>query len=105
MDHFALPEDSLSIALPDEGTLHRNFMGYTPVFTPMLIGAGSQVMPMAGRCLCRMKKRWRIISYRRRSSTHHSRSCLTDEDLVLRRHLLDLMCRFEMDWSEQPAAR
>ncbi|MAG31244.1 MAG: oxygen-independent coproporphyrinogen III oxidase [Deltaproteobacteria bacterium] len=28
MDHFALPEDELSLAL-DEGTLRRNFMGYT----------------------------------------------------------------------------
>ncbi len=28
MDHFALPQDELSLAL-DEGTLSRNFMGYT----------------------------------------------------------------------------
>ncbi|MBC7466098.1 MAG: oxygen-independent coproporphyrinogen III oxidase [Bdellovibrio sp.] len=39
MDHFALPTDSLSVALNDK-TLHRNFMGYTDQRTDVLLGLG-----------------------------------------------------------------
>lgn len=39
MDHFALPTDSLSVALKDK-TLHRNFMGYTDQRTDVLLGLG-----------------------------------------------------------------
>ena len=39
MDHFALPKDSLYQAL-ENGTLHRNFMGYTPSKTQLMIGLG-----------------------------------------------------------------
>ena len=39
IDHFALPEDTLSIAL-NNGTLHRNFQGYTVDTSNSLIGMG-----------------------------------------------------------------
>lgn len=39
MDHFALPEDELSVAQID-GRLHRNFMGYTVKTSPEMIGLG-----------------------------------------------------------------
>lgn len=39
MDHFSLPTDSLYQAWK-EGTLHRNFMGYTTQKTNMIIGLG-----------------------------------------------------------------
>ena len=39
MDHFALPDDELSLAL-DERRLHRNFMGYTVHRAPTMIGMG-----------------------------------------------------------------
>ena len=39
MDHFALKDDKLAIAL-EENTLHRNFMGYTPQRTDILLGLG-----------------------------------------------------------------
>ncbi len=39
MDHFALPNDELSIAQND-GRLHRNFMGYTVQASPEMIGLG-----------------------------------------------------------------
>ena len=39
LDHFALPEDELTIAL-NNGTLRRNFMGYTTVAGDYLIGCG-----------------------------------------------------------------
>ena len=39
MDHFALPSDSLALALKS-GCLHRNFMGYTEVKSDLLLGLG-----------------------------------------------------------------
>ena len=39
MDHFALPDDELSIAQND-GRLHRNFMGYTVQTSPEMVGLG-----------------------------------------------------------------
>ncbi|MCU0246622.1 MAG: radical SAM protein, partial [Bryobacter sp.] len=43
MDHFALPHDSLHKAL-EHGTLHRNFMGYTPYATRLMIGLGASAI-------------------------------------------------------------
>jgi oxygen-independent coproporphyrinogen-3 oxidase len=39
MDHFALPQDPLALAQAD-GTLHRNFMGYTEARTRVMLGLG-----------------------------------------------------------------
>ncbi len=39
MDHFALPTDSLAIALKN-GSLHRNFMGYTNQRSDLLLALG-----------------------------------------------------------------
>ena len=39
MDHFALPNDALARA-QKKGRLHRNFMGYTPLRTDLLLGLG-----------------------------------------------------------------
>ncbi|MBC7456877.1 MAG: oxygen-independent coproporphyrinogen III oxidase, partial [Bdellovibrionaceae bacterium] len=39
MDHFALPDENLSLALKNK-TLHRNFMGYTDHKTDVLLGLG-----------------------------------------------------------------
>jgi len=40
MDHFALPQDSLTIAAT-EGRLHRNFQGYTDDACTTLLGVGA----------------------------------------------------------------
>lgn len=47
MDHFALPEDELSRA-SDNGTLHRNFMGYTTHAESDLIGFGVSAISHIG---------------------------------------------------------
>lgn len=46
MDHFALPDDGLSIAF-QKGRLHRNFMGYTSKRTPVLLGLGPSAISEA----------------------------------------------------------
>jgi oxygen-independent coproporphyrinogen-3 oxidase len=47
MDHFALPTDALHIAWQN-GTLHRNFMGYTAQHSGMLLGLGVSAISDAG---------------------------------------------------------
>ncbi len=42
-DHFARPDDSLSIASA-KGTLHRNFQGYTDDNCPIMIGLGASAI-------------------------------------------------------------
>ncbi|MBH89543.1 MAG: oxygen-independent coproporphyrinogen III oxidase [Magnetovibrio sp.] len=43
LDHFSLPDDDMSEAL-NEGTLHRNFQGYTADSAPTLIGFGASAI-------------------------------------------------------------
>lgn len=50
LDHFALPEDSLSEALSN-GTLRRNFMGYTTVKGDFLLGTGVSAISDLNSCL------------------------------------------------------
>jgi oxygen-independent coproporphyrinogen III oxidase len=47
MDHFALPFDNLAVA-QSNGSLHRNFMGYTPNQTDLLVGLGASSISDAG---------------------------------------------------------
>lgn len=47
MDHFALPEEALNQSFSNK-TLHRNFMGYTPSKTDVLIGLGSSAISDIG---------------------------------------------------------
>ncbi len=47
MDHFALPDDELSLA-QERGSLHRNFMGYTTHAESDLIGFGVSAISHVG---------------------------------------------------------
>lgn len=49
MDHFALPHDSLAISA-GQGTLHRNFMGYTDRRTTALLGLGVSAISETPTC-------------------------------------------------------
>jgi len=101
MDHFALESDSLWTAVR-EGTLHRNFMGYTsrPVFP--LIGLGVSAIGDSWRIFAQNEKS--VEAYTRRLDRDElpifRGHVLNAEDLVLRRHILDLMTRFETRWDQ-----
>jgi oxygen-independent coproporphyrinogen-3 oxidase len=43
LDHFALPDDDMAVALRD-GTLHRNFQGYTTDVSDILLGFGASAI-------------------------------------------------------------
>ncbi|MGH9929851.1 MAG: radical SAM protein, partial [Pyrinomonadaceae bacterium] len=99
MDHFALKSDSLWQASVD-GTLHRNFMGYTSRFVSPLIGLGVSSISDSWDVFVQNEKQ--IETYQARIENGeipifrgHE---LSDEDKILRRHILNLMTRFETSW-------
>lgn len=49
MDHFALPDDDLAVALK-RGELHRNFQGYTTQPDCDLLGFGASAISRVGAC-------------------------------------------------------
>jgi hypothetical protein len=55
LDHFALETDSLWQAARD-GKMHRNFMGYTPLFTQPLLGLGASSIGDAGDAFAQNEK-------------------------------------------------
>ena len=55
MDHFALPDDELSIAMK-EGTLQRNFQGYSTCRATDLVGMGVSAIGKVGNCFVQNRK-------------------------------------------------
>jgi len=104
MDHFALPKDDLYQALAN-GRLHRNFMGYTDSQTRLMIGLGVSSISDSWYGFAQNVKN--IEAYHSLVKNgelpllrgHH----LTEEDLVIRQHILNLMCRFETKWDRDTA--
>jgi oxygen-independent coproporphyrinogen-3 oxidase len=101
MDHFALPHDGLYRAFR-EGRMHRNFMGYTTTNTKLLIGLGCSSISDSGSAFVQNEKDVETyietIEHGRRPFT--SGHWLTPEDVRLRKHILDLMCRGFTEWDE-----
>lgn len=102
MDHFALPTDSLYKAL-ENGTLHRNFMGYTPSKTKLLVGLGASSISDSWYGFAQNVKN--VEEYQNLVSHGvipiFRGHILNEEDEILRRHILNIMCRFETSWSEE----
>ncbi|MCZ8236936.1 MAG: oxygen-independent coproporphyrinogen III oxidase [Leptospiraceae bacterium] len=55
MDHFALESDGLWKAL-ENGTLHRNFMGYTEKYSDILLGFGTSAISESPDCFHQNEK-------------------------------------------------
>lgn len=96
MDHFALPHDSLAIAMKNK-TLHRNFMGYTTQNTSLMIGLGMSSISDSWFGFAQNEKT--VEAYQERVMKGEipvfRGHILTDEELEIRQHILDLMCHFE----------
>jgi oxygen-independent coproporphyrinogen-3 oxidase len=100
MDHFALPTDSLHKAMVDKG-LHRNFMGYTAGKTQLMVGLG----------MSSISDSWYSFAQNAKTVEEYTELVnsgkipifrghdLSEEDLVIRRHILNIMCHFDTDWS------
>jgi len=101
MDHFALPSDELYKAMVSK-TLHRNFMGYTIQNTRHLIGLGVSSISDAWFGFAQNEKK--LEDYYQRLEDNKlpvfRGHILTPEDLEIRKHILNLMTRFETDFSK-----
>jgi len=101
MDHFALPEDELSVAQED-GRLYRNFMGYTVQSAPDMIGFGAssigyleqtffQNQPQIDHYTAALAE-GRLAVYRGKA--------LSRDDLIRQYVISSLMCNFRLDFDE-----
>jgi oxygen-independent coproporphyrinogen III oxidase len=104
MDHFALESDALCKASTYK-TLHRNFMGYTPRFVAPLIGLGVSSISDSSDAFVQNEKKLEIYEERVANGEipifrGHK---LNREDVILRRHVLNLMTRFETSWATPEA--
>ena len=99
LDHFARAHDSLYRASRD-GSLHRNFMGYTTKQVSPLIGLGVSSIGDSWRIFAQNEKL--LETYRdrvQRGEIPLQRGHVLDaEDLVIRRHILNLMTRLATSW-------
>ncbi|MES2446718.1 MAG: oxygen-independent coproporphyrinogen III oxidase [Bacteroidota bacterium] len=94
MDHFALKQDSLCKAGQNQ-QLHRNFMGYTDQATQLLIGLGVSSISDCQTAFAQNNKT--VEGYLEQVDKGHfaieKGHLLTDKDLNIRKHILNLMCK------------
>jgi len=99
MDHFALETDSMYDAFK-KGKLHRNFMGYTASKTQLMIGLGVSSISDSWYSFAQNEKT--IEDYYKKLDQNElpvfRGHILTEEDLIIRKHILNLMCQFETSW-------
>ena len=102
MDHFALKTDSLYQSFK-KGNLHRNFMGYSSSKTQLMIGLG----------VSSISESWYSFAQNAKNLEEYYQllesdklpifrgHLLTTEDLIIRKHILNLMCQFETSWEDK----
>lgn len=102
MDHFALPSDSMHKAMENK-SLHRNFMGYTASKTQLMIGLG----------MSSISDSWYSFAQNLKTVEEYQDTVnkgiipifrghlLSDEDLIIRKHILNIMCHFETSWEDE----
>ncbi len=101
IDHFARPEDGLAVAQA-QGTLRRNFQGYTDDTSPVLVGIGASSISRfpqgyaqnAGATSAHVK------AIRSGSFSTHRGHDFTAEDRLRGRIIEALMCDFAVDSAE-----
>ncbi|MFN8275141.1 MAG: oxygen-independent coproporphyrinogen III oxidase [Flavobacteriaceae bacterium] len=103
MDHFALETDSLYQAMQN-GNLHRNFMGYSSSKTQLMIGLGVSSIGDSWYGFAQNEKNledyYQLLEWNKLPVMRGH--ILSDEDLIVRKHILNLMCQFETSWENQP---
>ncbi|RTZ73081.1 MAG: oxygen-independent coproporphyrinogen III oxidase [Gammaproteobacteria bacterium] len=100
MDHFARPDDELAIA-QREGTLYRNFQGYSTHADCDLVGLGITSIGMVGNCYAQNLKD--LEQYYARIDAGELAVFrgleLTREDELRRDVITRLICNFQLDFS------
>ena len=101
MDHFALPTDSLYHSMQHK-TIHRNFMGYSSSSTQLMIGLGMSAISDSWYGFAQNEKSTEAYIHRVDQGILPvvRGHILNQEDLVVRRHILNLMCLLETSWED-----
>jgi oxygen-independent coproporphyrinogen-3 oxidase len=99
MDHFSLETDSLNQSLKHH-TLHRNFMGYSSSFSELMVGLGVSSISDSWNCFAQNVKKvedyYKLID--QNQIPIFRGHILNQEDLLIRKHILNLMCSLETSW-------
>lgn len=102
MDHFSLKTDSLYKAVESE-KLHRNFMGYSHSYTKLMIGLGVSSISDTWTAYGQNEKK--VETYYEKINNGIlpivKGHFLTNEDLIIRQHILNLMCKFKTNWDSK----
>jgi oxygen-independent coproporphyrinogen-3 oxidase len=98
MDHFAKPNDELAVA-QREGTLYRNFQGYSTHADCDLVGLGSTSIGQVGRCyaqnLKELEEYYAAIDAGKLPVFRGIE--LSDDDVLRREVITQLICHFHLD--------
>ncbi|MBO9481188.1 oxygen-independent coproporphyrinogen III oxidase [Salinisphaera sp. G21_0] len=101
MDHFALPDDELAIAR-EEGTLHRNFQGYTTHGHCDLIGMGVSAISQVGDTYVQNStdeaRYYSMINEQQLPMVRGLK--MTDDDKVRQAVITRLICHFKLNFSD-----
>jgi oxygen-independent coproporphyrinogen-3 oxidase len=100
IDHFAQKKDDLSIALRQR-VLHRNFMGYATKPAPHMLAFGmSGIGDVCDRFVQNDADldRWAAAIDRGQFPVHKGHQ-LSEDDMLRRKVILNLMCNLELPWS------
>lgn len=99
MDHFALPEESLSLARQNK-KLHRNFMGYTDQKTDLLLGLGVSSISETENHFHQNEKllpKYEQLVKAGEIPTHRGH-VLSLRDREQKRKILQMMTQYEYHW-------
>jgi oxygen-independent coproporphyrinogen-3 oxidase len=101
MDHFTLKTDSLYLA-EKAGKLHRNFMGYSDQYSRVMIGLGVSAIGDCWTGFAQNEKR--VEAYLNLINKGIlplvKGHILNQEDLIIRKHILNIMCHGATSWKE-----
>jgi len=102
MDHFALKSDSLYKSF-ETNKLHRNFMGYSSSKTQLMIGLGVSSISDSWYSFAQNTKNledyYQLLEWDKLPV--YRGHILTKEDLIIRKHILNLMCQFRTSWKKK----
>lgn len=99
MDHFSLSTDSLYKSFIEK-KMHRNFMGYSSSKTQLMIGLGVSSISDSWYSFAQnvksIEEYYEILESNKLPI--YRGHLLTKEDLIIRKHILNIMCSFTTSW-------
>ncbi|AXT20374.1 oxygen-independent coproporphyrinogen III oxidase [Flavobacteriaceae bacterium AU392] len=102
MDHFTLKTDALYRSLTNN-EIHRNFMGYTASKTQVMIGLGVSAISDSWYSFAQNVKSLEAYLHLLDNNILPVTKghILNSEDLIIRQHILNLMCQFTTSWDSE----